>query len=175
MQKEELLEKDYPEIKKFYTKKNFLLHRRNLVDFETKNFDRIIIIRLRSNNIFCTYNDYVTKKTLYSCMANKYRIKISAKNLQHEVIRVITFFFNDIKLLLEDHGLIVKVVAPKRQRAVIFRWCQEGFLGFLVNDESIHSRAILYQIKNTKAFNGCRVKKRVRDKRRYVRYYKKAK
>jgi len=156
----------------YYRKKFSLFFKRNIARFKKEKFDKILIIRLRSNNVFCTFNDIEKRKTIFSCLASRYFIKITAKRLKHQILRILTFFYHEIKKELTYKGLIIKIFSPKYLRAKIFRWCKRYLSRFLYKKNRFH-RPLFFQLKDNKAYNGCRVKKKRRKKRRRRRYFKK--
>ncbi len=156
----------------FFKKKVMLFFKRKLFYYKIAKFTKCIIIRLRSNNVFCTFNDNLEKKTIFSCSASRYKIKITAKKLKHQISRIITFFYHDIKSKIKTRSLIIKIVSPKFLRTKVYYLCLRFFSRYKLKQIN-HKRTVLYYINSYKSFNGCRVNKKRRKKRRRRLLFKK--
>jgi hypothetical protein len=149
----------------FFFKKKLLFFKRKCYKFRKEKFDKIINIKIFSNNIFCSFQN--DKKTIFSCAASRYNIKITAKQLRFQTFRVLTFFYHEIKTKLTTKGLIIKIFSPKFLKENIHDWCVIN-LSKYKKEKKKYNRLILYEFKNNKCFNGCRVKKkRVKKKLKF--------
>lgn len=152
----------------FFRKRLLLFFKRKLYYYKKLKFKRMIIFKIERNNIFCTFKNNIKSKTIYSCAASRYRIKVTAKKLKHSINRVLTFFFHSIKKKLKSKNLIIKIISPKFLRIKTYYTCVRLFRRLKLS-HSVKYRNILYYIPEFKSFNGCRVnKKRRKKRRRYV-------
>lgn len=156
----------------YFKKKVILFFKRKLFYYKNTKFTKCIIIRLRSNNVFCTFNDNVQKKTLFSCAASRYKIKITAKKLKYQISRIITFFYHDIKRKINSRSLIIKIISPKFLRIKVYYLCLRFFSRYKLKQLDC-KRTVLYYLNSYKSFNGCRVNKKRRKKRRRRLLFKK--
>lgn len=150
----------------FSRKKFLLFFKRKLYYYKDFKFNKSLIIRVKANNVFCTFNNNNNdKKTIFSCAASRYKIKITAKRLKYQIARILTFFYQDIKTKIKSRYLVIKIIAPQSLRVKLYYLCIRLFSKLKIK-QKIEQRSILYYIKDYKSFNGCRVKKKRRKKRR---------
>jgi len=91
----------------------------------TKTYDRIVTIRVTSNNIYCSLKDIKKKKILLIGSSGKYRIYISRKRLRTNIERVLSAFFRQVKPFLTVNGIVVTLIAPIRLRKKNFKFCKK--------------------------------------------------
>jgi len=131
-----------------------------------KHFKRINI-RVTSNNVFCTLVDVLRNKTLVLGSSGKYSVKTSKKTLKFSSRVILESFFEEIKKRLKGQQIIINIVSPLKLRKKIF-W-------FFVNKlrkEIKLIRKCIFNIESKKAFNGCKVSKQKRKKRKGLRIFK---
>lgn len=156
----------------FEKKKLFLFIKRKLFYYKNEKFKNTVVIRVKANNIFCTLINNLQKKTIFSCAASRYNIKITTKRLKYEIARMLTFFYHDIKAKIQSRYLIIKIISPKYLRVNVYQTTFRLFNRIKKKTKLAH-RVILYQLKDYKAFNGCRKNKKRRKKRRRSKNIKK--
>jgi hypothetical protein len=130
-----------------------------------KHFKRINI-RVTSNNVFCTLIDVLRNKTLILGYAGKYSVKTSKKTLKFSSKVILESFYGEIKKKLRGQQIIINIIAPKKLRKKIF-WF---FVNKLRKENKI-IRKCIFNIQPKKAFNGCRVAKQKRKKRKGLRIF----
>lgn len=108
-----------------------------------------ISIKIRRNNIFCTYTNLKTRKILYTVSAGKCNIPITRPKLRYGSIAVLSLFFARIKKFLRKSYIILELSLPKSYKKRILRKVRK----FL-------RRKKIYVFYNPKkCFNGCKAKK----------------
>jgi len=129
-----------------------------------KKFSVLLNIRIRSNNIFCNLKNVDSAKTLKVKSGGVYRINISKKKLRYSLKPVLTSFFRESKRELYKKNIFVNLISPKKFRRQAIEFIRPKIL-FPKNTHII-------KIKEKKCFNGCRVKKKKRKKRKGLRLLK---
>ena len=127
-----------------------------------KVFTHRLNIFLKFNNIFCTFTKIFKNTLLLSRSSGKYHIKTSKKNLKHTFKIVLTNFFYDMKKTSFFKSLIVSIVAPVRLRKKILNLVGHFF----------PRKNLLVIFKKMKCYNGCRPSKKIRKKRKRIRFFK---
>jgi ribosomal protein S11 len=133
---------------------------------QKKHFKRINI-RITSNNVFCTLVDVLRNKTLVLGSSGKYSVKTSKKTLKFSSRVILESFFEEIKRKLKGQQIIISIVSPRKLRKKIF-W-------FFVNKlrkEIKLIRKCIFNVEAKKPFNGCKVAKQKRKKRKGLRIFK---
>jgi len=150
--------------KRFYNYKSTILNFKSfLIKTTLQNFSIKIVIRIRSNNIFCTLLDLAAKKTLFNISSGKYNLNTSKKKLKYNIRIILNSFFKDsYPYLKQNNNFIVELVAPFKNRKQALNLIQEN----------IKQKNIILQIKENKCFNGCRPSKKRRKKRLKFRLFK---
>lgn len=127
-----------------------------------------ITIKVRINNVFCTFKNLNTNKMIFGRSAGIYKLKVSKKTLKFNTLRIIKQFFNEIKRFLKPikHKQIfyLKLSSPIRIRLKIFR--------IFIQSTKRHSVMRFINILEKKAFNGCRPIKTKRKKGKGLRVFK---
>tara|TARA_B110000208_G_C11421244_1_gene303521 strand:- start:39 stop:548 length:510 start_codon:yes stop_codon:yes gene_type:complete len=150
-----------------YFSNNFSRHetfktiKKNIV--ETKNFS--LVVRLTSNNVFCTLVDLNSKKTVLQLSSGKCNISCSKKLLRYSTKIVLESFLKRCENFLSNSTVTLKFSGPVRMRR------------FILNSIFYHLRLfevaqIFFDIKANKAFNGCRPAKQRRKKNKGLRLFK---
>jgi ribosomal protein S11 len=122
-----------------------------------------IYIKIRSNNIFCSLVSNRGQKTVLKVNGGSEGQNISRKRLKFALDNVLISFFNKFaKKRLRNLNLRVVVVAPIRFRKKIA----------LLVSEFLKKKHLLFSFRHQKCFNGCRVPKRRRKKRKGLRLLK---
>lgn len=154
----------------------------------SKNFQKKIVIKVAQNNFFCSLISLTNNKTIHISSAGRYKIKVSKRKFKKIYINFLNIFFYKIQKhtpILSD--FIFLITAPIHIRRKIFNFIQkriESYNKVTLSNKLLDSRAtasnenfekyrnILISIPPKKCFNGCRVQKRVRKKRRLYRIFK---
>lgn len=129
----------------FHTHLKFFLHKLN--------------IRLSQNNVFCTWQNLVTKKSILTRSAGRYNIKISRKKLRFNNKFIIKSFLSEVKKkvgIKKRTKFLIEIVCPIRLRKKLVK-----LLG-----KSFNRHLFVLKFKEKKCFNGCRPKKLRRKKRK---------
>jgi hypothetical protein len=127
-----------------------------------KNFDTIMIIRTKPNNIFVTLTKVLPVQTLLNVSAGRFKINVSKKTLKFNLKLILQKVFNSLKSFLAKHKTLIKLIIPINRRVQILKLIG----GYTKN------RGVAIQLVGMKAFNGCRVKKKRRKKRKKLRIFK---
>lgn len=123
------------------------------------------MIRVTSNNIFCTILQKPQNKIIYVGSVGKYKLKTSQRKMKFTLKTVIKLFYNRIKKLLtkEINSIFIEILAPLKVRK------------FLIKKLSVFRRKkknIIISIKPKKCFNGCIPPKKIRKRKRKMRILK---
>lgn len=146
----------------FIQKKNFLLKKNwffNNLRTEQQNVKTIINLKITPNNTIITLSH--NNKLLYSLSTGKLKLNSSKKNYKTIYNLVLTEFIKKLKELKLKKNVLIRIVSPKILRHKIIRRFK-----FYLTDSNI------YQIPRQYSFNGCRVKKIKRKKRKGLRLFK---
>ena len=124
-----------------------------------------ICIRVKQNNIFCTFRNIKKNKTLLVASAGKLKIKITKKTFKFLNKRLIQKFLNKIFNFAKKKSLfiIVELIAPIRSRRFIVK-----YFSFLLKEKC----SLFFCFKPVKCFNGCKPKKKKRKKQKKFRLFK---
>lgn len=147
------------------------------IDAETVPFDKLMTIRIKPNNMFCTLTSTKKKRTV-SATSTKYRIKMSKKALRYNYKLILKAFIEETKKFF-GKKMRISLTAPKRIRRELLRILKRKLtlkkkftkdaLGKFI---PVIPRVLLFHFKAKKCFNGCRVRKKKRNKQRGLRIYK---
>lgn len=158
--------KKFKQLFSFAKKKSSLFLKHKMFKIKNVNFSKTLNLKIKSNNFFFTFKEKESNRTLQYASSSRYKIKITGKRLKYQIIRFLTFCYHESKIrLIPLEGLIIKLSSPRFLRAKIYRWCSKHFSKYREN-KIRYKRNILYIIKSTVNYNGCRAKKRRRKKRR---------
>jgi len=128
-----------------------------------KNFR--LVVKLTSNNVFCTLIDLNSKKTVLQLSSGKCNISCSKKLLRYSTKIVLESFLQRCEPFLAESTVTLKFSGPIRMRR------------FILNSSFYHLRIfkvaqIFFDIKANKCFNGCRPPKQRRKKNKGLRLFK---
>ena len=145
---------------------------------------KTLTIRIKPNNVFCTLRGR-TNFRMISGSSTKYKVKMSKKTLRYNYKIVVKSFLEETKTRLDTNFLLVCVAAPKRIRRELLRMLKKKLVpkrrfgsarfkkGSKAETKSRYSSKILmFDFFARKCFNGCRVRKKKRNKQRGLRVYK---
>jgi hypothetical protein len=141
----------------------------NFLNLENKNylqkFLRCITIKIKPNNVFCTFSD--NQKTLYTTSSGKCNLNTSKKTLKYTTKRIIQSFLHNIKkyittLKKTDQYFIVNITSPKKIYIPILKQLQG----------QLKKKDLIVNFKSKKYFNGCRPAKKKRKKQKSLRIFK---
>lgn len=132
------------------------------------------MIKIRSNNIFCTLVDKNVPggRVLEAASAGQYKIKITKKRLKRQHKPFLKRFFAKIWPRLGFGGLMVFITAPVRLRKKIISLLLKLRSYRLKSKKQFGRRAIFIKVWRKKCFNGCQSSKRRRKKRKGIRLTK---
>jgi ribosomal protein S11 len=147
-------------LKQLFNKKPFFLNRNSLFlqkKVNNKYFFRLII-KLKANNIFCSFLNTKVKKTLKIISSGIYKIKTSKKSLKFSTKNILKIFLGTIKkkYKLSNKKLLIKITAPIRIRKKIIKQLTNSF----------KTNSLLINVEEKKCFNGCRPSKKKRKKKK---------
>lgn len=161
----------------------------NSEQFECENSDfkkekvfsknkKTLTIRIKPNNVFCTLKNETNNKMI-SGSSTKYKIKMSKKTLRYNYKIVVRSFLEEAKKMLKSNLLLVYMTAPKRVRRELLRMLKKKLLSSKKSlskssngkDKKMFN-AVVFNFHAKKCFNGCRAKKKRRNKQRGLRIYK---
>lgn len=141
-------------------------------------FGKVITIRIKPNNVFCTFVNRANQKTI-SGTSTKYKVKMSKKALRYNYKVILKSFLKETKRFLKSKRILVSVTSPKRIRRELLRTLKSR----LIRRKKFVQKAsgkivryspdlLLFRFNSKKCFNGCRVRKKRRKKQRGLRIYK---
>jgi ribosomal protein S11 len=143
-----------------------------------KKRKKTLTIRIKPNNVFCTLKNEINNKVI-SGSSTKYKIKMSKKTLRYNYKIVVRSFLGETKKMLKSSFVLVCITAPKRIRRELLRILRKNLLSkrksLLKNVNNKKKRnfgAVIFNFRAKKCFNGCRAKKKRRNKQRGLRIYK---
>lgn len=122
-----------------------------------------IFIRVLQNNIFITFFNFKTKKIIKKISCGLIQLKSSKKKIKFNL----NIILNKINFLIKKYfffikNIILKITAPRYFKKIIYK-----FFFFSIN----YNINFIYIFSSNKAFNGCRVKKKRRKKRKFFRIF----
>jgi hypothetical protein len=145
-----------------------------------KRFIKKVVIKAVQNNFFCSLIDLKDNKTLHLSSAGIYKIKVSKRKFKKVYKNFLKIFFHKIRKHLRNLSNVVFVItAPIRIRRKIFKLIKPlikprntrfNKKKFILKKKKTSN--VLISIVPKKCFNGCRVQKKVRKKRRLYRIFK---
>jgi hypothetical protein len=118
---------------------------------------RIMCIRLTQNNIFCSFINNRTNKTLVTTSTGIEKQKVTKKSLKFILPTIIYQFFKKInRCNYTQNSIIINIVCPKIYKK------------FFLKQLNIYCKKIniFINIYHKKCFNGCQVKKEKRKKQK---------
>jgi len=139
---------------------------RDFLKFQKLRLTNKISIRIRSNNVFCSF--IKSGKTLSVGSAGIYKVKTSIKKLRFSSKTILELFFRKIKRHLNANKILINLVGPIRIKKSIIKLLFKLRRTYLKK----YATNLVVNTKAKKCFNGCRPKKKVRKKRRYMRVTK---
>jgi ribosomal protein S11 len=147
------------------------------IDTKTVMFDKLMTIRIKPNNMFCTLTS-TKKKRVISATSTKYRIKMSKKALRYNYKLILKAFIDETKKFF-GRKMRISLTAPKRIRRELLRILKKKLTlkkksakDTLGKSIPVIPRILLFHFKAKKCFNGCRARKKKRNKQRGLRIYK---
>lgn len=129
--------------------------------FKIKHKFKKIYIKITQNNFFCTLtnNKY---KTLLTSSSGKYKIKTSKKKLKFTSKIILKSFLKEIKTKILNNKILLQIIAPKNiKKKIVKQICR-----------TLSNKNIFIELIEKKNFNGCKVKKQKRKKRKGLRLLK---
>jgi len=127
-----------------------------------KPFSKVINIKIKQNNIFCTLRDIKKNKTLYITSSGKCKVKTSKKLLRYSGKIIAQLFFEKIQKVLKERSILINLVGPKKIRRTV----TDQVLNFF------KKKNLIINVDEKKCFNGCRAPKKKRKKQSSFRILK---
>ena len=124
------------------------------------------IIRVTSNNIFCTLIKKKEKKIIFTSSVGKNKLKTSQRKIKFTLKKILKIFYQKINYLLKKKkikSILIEIIAPLKVKKI------------LIKNLKIFKKIkknILINIKPKKCFNGCIPKKKIRKKKKKMRVLK---
>lgn len=141
-------------------------------------FSKVITIRIKPNNVFCTFVNTASQKTISGTSA-KYKVKMSKKALRYNYKVILKSFLKETKRFLKSKKIFISVTSPKKIRRELLRILKARLLKRKKFARKASGKTIryspdflLFRFNSKKCFNGCRVRKKRRKKQRGLRIYK---
>jgi ribosomal protein S11 len=146
-----------------------------LTSLAKKNdFYQKMVITISQNNMFCTFSDLKSKKTIHTGSSGIYKLKISKRKLKHYYMDFLTTFFRKIRRSYGTlQNTLINLTAPIRLRRKIVKFIktQVAESGDKEKMRDIPYN-VLINIAAKKCFNGCTPRKKLRKKRLLYTIYK---
>jgi len=132
----------------------------------SKDYPFTLYVKVVRNNIFCTFTNTYTGNIILKINSGVYKIKISKKTLRFYLIRIINLFLKEksIKknIFKTNKNILLNIKASSRLKIKILKQ--------IINSSLKKSVAVV--LPPLKCFNGCKVSKLRRKKRRGFRVFK---
>lgn len=143
-----------------YYSKKFILINKILNSTKLK-----AILRVTSNNIFCTILQKPQNSIIYVGSVGKYKLKTSQRKMKFTLKVIMKLFYSKINTLLtnEISSIFIEIVAPLKVRKLLIKG-----LSFFKKKK----KNIILSIKPKKCFNGCIPPKKIRKRKRKMRILK---
>lgn len=129
-----------------------------------KNPKRRVSIRLKQNNMFCSFINNRTNKTLITTSTGIEKQKMTKKSIKFILPIVLYKFFKKInRCNYKQTSAIINIICPKIYKKFFLKKLKK----------IIHKKInVFVNIYHKKCFNGCQVKKQKRKKRKGWRILK---
>ena len=154
-------------------------------------FDKIITIRVKPNNTFCTLKSLFHDQ-MVSASSTKYSVKMSKKSLRYNYKIVLKAFLKEVDNFIRSDKILFSITAPKRIRRELIRILKTSMKPTESNEPPTLNKTesqvetddddaeddveepsfVVFKLNAKKCFNGCRVRKKKRKKQRGLRIYK---
>lgn len=153
-------------------------------------FDKVITIRVKPNNTFCTLRSSFHNQII-SSSSTKYNVKMSKKSLKYNYKIVLKAFLKEVNAFIKSDKILFSITAPRKIRRELLRILKVHLepteldetlksnttehQSEDVYDNEEHSEGptlVVFKLNAKKCFNGCRVRKKKRKKQRGLRIYK---
>jgi hypothetical protein len=128
-----------------------------------KKIPLLIVVKVTANNIFCVFSKFKKKETLFLASSGKFKIRTSKRKLKLSIKLILKKFILRIRRVVKQKLIIIRVKSPKKIKKIILRY-------FIRNLKK--TKRLILQIVAKKTFNGCRVQKKRRKKRKGLRVFK---
>lgn len=168
-----------------------LVNLNSKIELNTLNFffekdvtvKKILTIRIKPNNVFCTFRNLISNRMI-SGSSTKYKVKMSKKTLRYNYKIVVRSFLEETKKVLKTKFLSVCIIAPKKIRRDLLRILKKKLMfkaksivkpSRKNHDEKKRRKLphfLMFNFYAKKCFNGCRARKKKRNKQRGLRIYK---
>lgn len=152
--------RQYRKFRHIFRFKRFLLSRKFFFfEVHLKRFLYKINIRLGQNNVFCTWLNALTKKSIFTRSSGRYNVKITRKRLRFNYKLIVRSFLREVKRKIKNKKKIrflIEIICPIRIRKKLVK--------LLV--KSLKRHILILTFKEKKCFNGCRPKKMRRKKQK---------
>lgn len=154
-------------------------------------FDKIITIRVKPNNTFCTLRSLFHDQMI-SASSTKYSVKMSKKSLKYNYKIVLKAFLKEVDNFIRSDKILFSITAPKRIRRELIRILKTSMKPTKSDEPPTLNKMepqvetdnhdtedgvegpsfVVFKLNARKCFNGCRVRKKKRKKQRGLRIYK---
>lgn len=123
-------------------------------------------IHVKQNNVFCSLIDLKEKKLIFVTSAGKEKTQTSRKKLHFSVNYIFLSFLKKIKPYIQKNetNLIIKITGPLRIKILLIK--------ILKKKSIFNKKNIFLFIQSKKCFNGCKVSKKKRKKRKGLIIFK---
>lgn len=153
-------------------------------------FDKVITIRVKPNNTFCTLRSSFHNQII-SASSTKYKVKMSKKSLKYNYKIVLKAFLKEVSTFIKSDKILFSITAPQKIRRELLRIVKVHIEPIEI-DETLKSNKVehrsediydneehyegpilvVFKLNAKKCFNGCRARKKKRKKQRGLRIYK---
>jgi hypothetical protein len=115
-----------------------------------------IFLKIKQNNLFCTFKNIITNKVLLVASAGKLQLNVSKNKLFFLQKKIIFKFLKKVKWILKKQksSVILKLISPLKLRRRVLRHVKI----------LLRKRPLVIIFSDLKIFNGCRPKKKRRKK-----------
>jgi hypothetical protein len=132
----------------------------------SKSYPDTFGVTVARNNIFCALTNTINGNILLKKNSGDYKIKVSKKTLRFYVNRIIYLFLKEKYIrknfIKTKNNFLLDIKAPSRLKIKILKQIISSSL----------KRGVIIKSKPLKCFNGCKVSKARRKKRKGFRIFK---
>lgn len=144
---------------------------RKINNLQFAPFDKLMTIRIKPNNMFCTLTSVQLRKKVICSTATKYRIRMSKKIYRYNYKLILNSFYEEAKPFI-GKKMLISITAPKRVRRDLLQILKKKLFKNKRRSSIKTERVALFNLKAKKCFNGCRARKIRRRKHKGLRIYK---
>ena len=112
-------------------------------------FDKVITVRVKPNNTFCTLRSSFHNQII-SSSSTKYNVKMSKKSLKYNYKIVLKAFLKEVNAFIKSDKILFSITAPRKIRRELLRILKVHLEPIAIElDETLKSNKIEHQSEDT--------------------------